>query len=331
MYALAFWRVISIKPDGGSGVGCHFFFPPPIWGRWKRCDQTVGNRLEGRSAVVDEVYQWLDSGVISVAKTQGALSGLWDPEKSLCKPARGGSSCSQVFPSLQLSFRLEVFQTFCASLSVSTPLSHGSGQSQKAWNGFSAVSHWRPGHFQLCAIGNCLTPAPSGMFLFSRWFLSASRLIPHLASLCGSHMYAVCQFRLYRWSSNFTVSQSFLKSLLKHRWLDLSPGVSNSLQKLNICICCKLSGNTDTAGLGTVLSEQLPCLAMPLEKTSLTNHSSKISVSCNSEALLLTAVLLGSGHESLRLSLPKCRWSWEQGHSKLVYDIISLVSSSFWA
>lgn len=175
-----------------------------------------------------------------------------------------------------------MFQTFCASLSVSTPLSHGAGQSQKAWNGFSAVSHWRPGHFQLCAIGNCLTPAPSGMFLFSRWFLSASRLIPHLASLCGSHMYAVCQFHLYHWSSNFTVSQNFLKGLLKYRWLDLSPGVSDSLQKLKICICHKFSGNTDAAGLGTVLWEQLLCLAMPLEKSSLRNHSSKISVSFNS-------------------------------------------------
>ena len=133
------------------------------------------------------------------------------------------------FPAFSSVLGLKCFKLSVPLLSVSTPLSHGAGQSQKAWNGFLAVSHWRPGRFQLCAIGNCLTPAPSGMFLFSRWFLSASRLIPHLASLCGSHMYAGCQFHLYHWSSNFTVSQIFLKGLLKYRWLDLSPGVYDSL------------------------------------------------------------------------------------------------------
>lgn len=46
-----------------------------------------------------------------VANTQGALSGLWDPEKSLCKTSEREEVPAQVFPSLQLSFRLEVFQT----------------------------------------------------------------------------------------------------------------------------------------------------------------------------------------------------------------------------
>lgn len=85
----------------------------------------------------------------------------------------------------------EVFQTFGASFSVSTPSSHGTGQSQKAWNGFSAVTHQHPGNFWLCAVGNCFATILSMTVPSRRWRLLASKLIPQLVSLCWSHTHAL--------------------------------------------------------------------------------------------------------------------------------------------